>query len=227
MFLILHQIIAICAKCWFSSFIRRKRLLKHIKGSWKAYADLSETTFRDWYRWFGRRDFDVDDNPRQGKTKPFVDAELEVFLHRSVRQTQEDLSQELVVTVEIFPCESMRYEWFKNNELGVSYELNKADWVSFFAYEELLQRHKDREASLLHSDEWWGTDPIKKHKKRDRTARICFYVIVSVEYHATKVTVCIWWYQVRFICYEALKPSETITVERYRLQLLRLSLELP
>lgn len=34
---------------------------------------------------------------------------------------------------------------------------------------------------------------------------------------------CIWWDQVGVIYYELLKPNETITGERYRLQLMRLS----
>ncbi|KAM8715776.1 hypothetical protein ACLKA7_002770 [Drosophila subpalustris] len=41
--------------------------------------------------------------------------------------------------------------------------------------------------------------------------------------HAAKVMLCIWWDQVGVIYYELLKPSESITGDRYRLQLMRLS----
>ncbi|GJQ72255.1 hypothetical protein Trydic_g3346 [Trypoxylus dichotomus] len=41
--------------------------------------------------------------------------------------------------------------------------------------------------------------------------------------HAAKVMLCIWWNQIGVIYYELLKPNETITGERYRLQLMRLS----
>ncbi|GJQ83880.1 hypothetical protein Trydic_g6758 [Trypoxylus dichotomus] len=41
--------------------------------------------------------------------------------------------------------------------------------------------------------------------------------------HAAKIMLCIWWDQVGAICYEPLKPNETITGERPRLQLMRLS----
>ena len=41
--------------------------------------------------------------------------------------------------------------------------------------------------------------------------------------HAAKVMLCIWWNQVGVIYYELLKPIETITRERYRTQLTRLS----
>ena len=41
--------------------------------------------------------------------------------------------------------------------------------------------------------------------------------------HAAKVMLCIWWDQVVVIYYELLKPNTTITRERYRTQLMRLS----
>nr|CDS31016.1 transposase [Hymenolepis microstoma] len=39
----------------------------------------------------------------------------------------------------------------------------------------------------------------------------------------SKVMLCGWWDQLGVIYYELLKPSETITGERYRTQLMRLS----
>ena len=41
--------------------------------------------------------------------------------------------------------------------------------------------------------------------------------------HASKIMLCIWWDQRGIIYYELLKPSETITGDRYRLQLTRLN----
>ena len=44
----------------------------------KVYGDaaLSETTCRDWFRRFKDGDFDVDDNPREGRPKTFEDADV-------------------------------------------------------------------------------------------------------------------------------------------------------
>ncbi|GJQ84612.1 hypothetical protein Trydic_g10222 [Trypoxylus dichotomus] len=53
-------------------------------------------------------------------------------------------------------------------------------------------------------------------------ARSCFY-IGSAEYSPSKVMLCIWSDQVGVIYYELLKPNETITGERYGLELMRLS----
>ena len=41
--------------------------------------------------------------------------------------------------------------------------------------------------------------------------------------HASKIILCIWWDQRGIIYYELLKPSKTITGDRYRLQLIRLN----
>ena len=44
----------------------------------KVYGDaaLSETTYRDWFRRFKDGDFDVDDRPREGRSKSFEDADV-------------------------------------------------------------------------------------------------------------------------------------------------------
>jgi len=41
--------------------------------------------------------------------------------------------------------------------------------------------------------------------------------------HGFKVMLCIWWDQLGIVYYELLKPTETITGDRYRTQLMRLS----
>ena len=53
----------------------------------------------------------------------------------------------------------------------------------------------------------------------------CFHVDGQTEYSFTgsKVMLCIWWDQLGVVYYELLKPTETITGDRYRTQLMRLS----
>ena len=41
--------------------------------------------------------------------------------------------------------------------------------------------------------------------------------------HGANVMLCIWWDQLGMVYYELLKPSETITANRYQMQLMRLS----
>ena len=44
--------------------------------------------------------------------------------------------------------------------------------------------------------------------------------------HGVKIIFCIWWDQLRVVYYELLKPSETVTGDRHRTPLMRLSREL-
>jgi len=41
--------------------------------------------------------------------------------------------------------------------------------------------------------------------------------------YGAKIMLCIWWDQLGVVYYELLKPNETITGDRYRMQLMRLS----
>lgn len=45
----------------------------------------------------------------------------------------------------------------------------------------------------------------------------------KVNIHGSKIMLCIWWDQLGVVYHELLKPSETITGDRYRTQLMRLS----
>ena len=42
--------------------------------------------------------------------------------------------------------------------------------------------------------------------------------------HGANVMLCIWWYQLGVLYYELLKPNETITGKRYRMELIAFSL---
>ena len=48
----------------------------------------------------------------------------------------------------------------------------------------------------------------------------------TMNIYGAKVMLCIWWDQLCVVYYERLKPSETITRDRYRTQLMRPSLAL-
>ena len=59
----------------------------------KVYGDaaLSETTCRDWFRRFKDGDFDVDDRPREGRTKTFEDA---IVIYYELLKSNETISGE-------------------------------------------------------------------------------------------------------------------------------------
>ena len=60
------------------SFHSKKTAAEAHRELQKVYGDaaLSETTCRDWFRRFKDGDFDVDDRPREGRSKPFEDADV-------------------------------------------------------------------------------------------------------------------------------------------------------
>jgi histone-lysine N-methyltransferase SETMAR len=94
-----------------------------------------------------------------------------------------------------------------------------------FTCEQLLQRQKRK--GFLHrivtGDEKWihYDNPKRKpaYVKRGQPAPSTS----KQDIHGFKVMLCIWWDQKGVIYYELLKPGETITGDRYRLQLIRLS----
>ena len=59
-------------------FHSKKMVAKAHRELRKVYGDvaLSETTCRDWFRFFKDGDFDVDDRPREGRLKTFEDADV-------------------------------------------------------------------------------------------------------------------------------------------------------
>lgn len=91
--LILCHVFAICQKCWFSSFIRRKWGW-NASRTLRAYGDASlcETTFHDWFLCFKQGDFDADDRLHEERSKTFQDSELDAFLDESPFRTQKKLA---------------------------------------------------------------------------------------------------------------------------------------
>ena len=72
------------------TLFKRNLLLKHSH-------DLSETTYRDWFRGFKNNDFDVEDEKCTGTPKKFKDKELEALLHEDLCQEQGELAESLGV----------------------------------------------------------------------------------------------------------------------------------
>ncbi len=226
--LILCRIIVICGKCWFSSFIRKKTAAEAHRELQKVYGDaaLSETTCRDWFRRFKDGDFNVDDRPREGRPKTFEDAELEALLNEDPCQTQEELASVLGVTRQSISKRLHALGMIQKQGTWVPYELKPRDVERrFFACEQLLQRQKRK--GFLHrivtGDEKWIHYSNPKKRKSWGLPGHASTSSPRPNIHAAKVMLCIWWDQVGVIYYELLKPSETITGDRYRLQLMRLS----
>ena len=74
----------------------------------EAYSDsaLSETTGRDWFRWFKNSHFDLSDEKRENRPRKVEDHELQaLFLDEDDTQSQKILAEQFGVTQ---PAISMR-----------------------------------------------------------------------------------------------------------------------
>ena len=95
----------------------------------------------------------------------------------------------------------------------------------FFTCELLIER-QNRKGFLhrvLTGDEKWIHYDNPKRKKSGGLPGHASTSTAKQNIHGKKIMLCIWWDQVGVVYFELLQPGETITGDRYRLQLMRLS----
>jgi len=111
----------------------------------------------------------------------------------------------------------------------VSYELKLGDVERrFFTCEQLIQRQQRK--GFLHrivtGDEKSIFYDPKKKKYYAKPGQLLPSTSTSTprpNIHGSKIILCIWWDQKGFVYYKLLKSGDSITGDRYRLQLIRLS----
>ena len=114
----------------------------------------------------------------------------------------------------------------QKQETWVPYDLKPRDVERrFFACEQLLQRQKRKRFlhRIVTGDEKWIHYSNPKRRKSWGLPGHASSSSAQPNIHAAKVMLCMWWVQAGVIYYKLLKPNETITRERYRTQLMRLS----
>jgi len=108
----------------------------------------------------------------------------------------------------------------------VPYELKPRDIERRLCMSEmLLARHKKK--SFLHrivtgDEKWIHYDNPKRRKSWGKPGHASTST-AKPNIHEKKLMLCIWWDQLGVVYYELLNPSETITGNLYRTQLMRLS----
>ena len=170
--LILCQIVVICGKCWFSSFIGWKRRQSRWFRCWRPSAWRKTKNLRR--RWIGGI-------ARWGS---LPNARRACF---SIRSYPPSHFQAIACVGNDLKTRNSGSLWFEA----------KGRRASFFACEQLLQRQKKEGFFSSHRDGCWRMDSLQqpKEKKVMGTARSCFYVASSARpnIHAAKVMLCIWW----------------------------------
>mgnify|MGYP003334104996 CR=1 FL=1 len=179
-----------------------------------------------WFRRFRSGDFDTSDKERPGQPKIFEDEELKSLLDQDACQTQDELAKSLNVDRTTISKRLKALGMIQKQGNWVPYELKARDVERrFFVCEQLLQRQKRK--GFLHrivtGDEKWIRYDNRKRKKSWGLPGHTTLSSPRPNIHGSKLMLCIWWDQLGVIYYELLKPNETITGDRYRLQLMRLS----
>ena len=194
----------------------------------EAYGDYtpSISSCEKWFQKFKSGDFSTEDKERPGQPKKFEDAELEALLHEDSSQTQEELAKSLGVTQAAISIRLKALGFVQKFAHWVPHELKPRDVERrFFTCEQLLQRQKRK--GFLHrivtGDEKWIHYDNPKRKKVYAKPGQAGPSQPKEDIHGMKVMLCIWWDMKGVVYYELLEPDETITGQRYRLQLMRLS----
>ncbi|GFX74178.1 mariner Mos1 transposase [Trichonephila clavipes] len=158
-------------------------------------AAISERTCREWFQRFKNGDFEVEDQHGGGREKVFEDAELEALLDQDSCQTQQELSGSLGVT-----------------QQAISKRIKVKG---------MIQKQKGFLHRIVTGDETWVRYDNPKRRKTWGHPGHASTSMAKLNIHGSKVMLSIWWLGV--VYYEWLKSTETITGDRYRTQLIRLS----
>ncbi|GFX33518.1 mariner Mos1 transposase [Trichonephila clavipes] len=138
----------------------------------------------------------VEDQHGGGRAKVFEDAELEALLDQDSCQTQQELSGSLGVT-----------------QQAISKRLKLL----------ARQRRKGFLHRIVTGEEKGVRYDNSKRRKSWGYPGHASTSTAKLNIHGSKVLLSIWWDQLGVVYYELLKPTETITGDRYRTQLMRSS----
>ncbi|GBP50526.1 Mariner Mos1 transposase [Eumeta japonica] len=209
-------------------FIQKKSAAEAHRILVETYGDnaLSDTTCRDWFRHFKNNDFELEDKECSDAPKKFEDEKLEELLHQERCQTLTELGKMLQVDESTVSKGLRVLGMIWKQEHWVLYELKPRDVERrFFMCELLLQREK-RKGFLHHiitGDEKWIHYNNPKRRKSWGNPGHASKSSAKPNIYNTKLFLCTWWDQQGVIYYELLKLNETITEDRYRIQLMCLS----
>jgi predicted transcriptional regulator len=185
----------------------------------------SDIVRRTVYEFYDRGEY-TEDKERPGQPKKIEDKELEKLLDEDPCQTQDKLAESLGVDHSIISRRLHVMGMISKQGNWVPYELKpRYVEIRFSMCEQLLQRQNRK--GFLHRivtgvEKWIRHDNPKRKKSWVRPGTPST-PIPKPNIHGSKLMFCIWWDQQGVVYYELLKPNETITGERYRLQLMRLS----
>ena len=194
----------------------------------EAYGNraLGQRTCYEWYEKFKAGNFDLHNEPRGRPPRNFENDELEKLLDEDNTLTQVELARRLGAAQTTVSRRLRALGKIRKLGCWVPHELNETQKNKRLTVcQELLQRFEKK--SFLHrivtSDEKWllydnpqrKTSWVNPGEPAGETTRPNRF--------GKKVLLCVWWDQLGVIYHELLKPSETVTADRYQRQLTNLA----
>lgn len=190
----------------------------------EAYSEhaLSEPTCREWYRRFKANDFGVQDKERSGQPKKFEDDDLLGIIKEDPCLTLEEIGQALNVDRSTAGKRLHALGMIQKYEKWLPHKLTERQQENRKTIcEMLLARHSFLHRLVTGDEKWvWYENP--KRRKSWTMPGEPSTSTVQRWTNRSKVLLCIWWDQTGVLYYELLKPSETVTGDRYKHQLLNL-----
>lgn len=197
------------------------RLLEEIYGEHFVPA----TTCKRWFRRFKLGDFITTDREHGKPEKKFEDQDLQELLEEDPSQNLQELGTVLDVVPSTVSRRLHAMGMVQKQGTWVPHKLKERDIERRKTMCELLLQRETRKSFLyriITGDEKWIHYDNPKRKSAWVMPGEAGPSTPKRNIHSSKVMLCIWWDVKGVVYYELLKPSETITGDRYRTQLLRL-----
>lgn len=186
---------------------------------------LGKTQCAVWFGKFKRGDFDIQNKLRGRPPKKFDDGDLQALLDEDDCQTQQQLADRLRVTRESISVRLKAMRKVHRGGTWVPCELtDRQQEKRKTICEMLLARHQRKPflRRLVNGGEKWIYFENPKRKKSSSEPTDPAALAAGPSRYAQKTRLCVWWDRDGVICYELLGPGETVTPERYQLQLIAL-----
>lgn len=186
---------------------------------------VSKTTCKEWFQRFRTGDFNTADRDRGKPPKKFEDQELQELLEEDPSQSLQELGTLLDVDASTVCRRLHAMGMVQKKGTWVPHDLQEKHMERRKTICELLLQRETRKHFLYRivtGDEKWIHYDNPKRKSAWVMPGQAGPSTPKRNIHSAKVMLCIWWDVRGVVYYELLKPSETITGDRYRTQLLRL-----
>lgn len=182
----------------------------------------SQRTTRRWFAKFRSGDISVEDQDKEGRPSAVDDNKLKEIIAANPRKTCREIAEELDVDFSTIARHLKDMGKIKKLDKWVPHDLDEKQKSRRFSVASSLIMRNNNEPFLhriVTCDEKWIAYDNRRRSAQwlDRDKAPKHFPKASL--HQKKLMVTVWWSMVGLIHFEFLKPGETITSERYCLQI--------